>query len=118
MGNNTKKGKRGWQAHTPNDLTRGIVTGALCGGLTQDQAAALAGISADTMRKYYPDEVLNAKNDAIKIISGKLVEKAKAGDNACMFFYLKTQGGWREVNRTEVTGENGVPLVAVIREKE
>jgi hypothetical protein len=46
--------------------------------------------------------------------------KAKEGDLGAMCFYLKTQAGWRETKRTELTGGDGEPLqqtIVVLPEK-
>ena len=47
---------------------------------------------------------------AVEAVAGKLLEKARGGDLAAMIFYLKTQAGWREVNRMEVSGPEGGPV--------
>lgn len=41
------------------------------------------------------------KARAIGSIAGNLIAKARSGDTACMIFYLKTQGGWRETSVIE-----------------
>lgn len=41
------------------------------------------------------------------IIANKLFETAKEGNVGAMVFFLKTQGGWKETQRTEITGKDG-----------
>jgi hypothetical protein len=36
------------------------------------------------------------------------LERARDGDTACAIFYLKTQGGWRETERREISAEVSV----------
>jgi hypothetical protein len=38
---------------------------------------------------------------AVGSVAQSLITKARAGDTACMIFFLKTQGGWRETTRIE-----------------
>ena len=49
-----------------------------------------------------------------KIAQG-LVQDALEGDNACRFFYLKTQAGWKEGGIKEVTEEKDNELTIVVR---
>ena len=58
------------------------------------------------------------KARAVGAIAQSLIAKARGGDTACMIFFLKTQAGWREKDRLEVTGADGGPVeVAGARER-
>jgi len=43
-------------------------------------------------------------------IASSIIQDALQGDNACRFFWMKTQGGWHETRRSEVTGADGGPV--------
>lgn len=79
-------------------------------GLTNEQCCMLIGVSEDTLQRYFPRELATGRLDVISQVANKLVEKALDGDTACMTFFLKTQAGWRETNRTELTGADGAPV--------
>ena len=85
-------------------------------GLTLDQIADCLGIGERTLRQRFTDseEVSAAykrgRSVAINEVAQTVYQKAKAGEGAFPFFYLKTQAGWREVQRTEVSGPDGGPI--------
>jgi transcriptional regulator with XRE-family HTH domain len=86
---------------------------ALAQYLTQDQIADYLGISRPTLAAIFErDEEAGlrykkGKARAIGVIASNLMNKARDGDIACMIFFLKTQAGWRETNRHEITGADG-----------
>jgi hypothetical protein len=47
---------------------------------------------------------------AICDVAEGLIAKARGGDTASAIFFLKTQAGWRETDRLEVSGVNGGPI--------
>lgn len=75
---------------------------------TQAQMSDYLGISEKTFREIVArDERVSTaykKGRATKIqeVAGFLFDKCAAGDTAAIIFFLKTQAGWREVDR-EVT---------------
>ena len=85
-------------------------------GLTLDQIADCLNIGERTLeRRFSEDTVVLAaykrgKAVAINAVAKTVYQKAKAGEGAFPFFYLKTQAGWREVQRTEVSGPDGGPI--------
>jgi hypothetical protein len=44
-------------------------------------------------------------------IANRLYQKALEGDNTCMIFYLKAQGGWSEKSQVELSGNKEEPVV-------
>jgi transcriptional regulator with XRE-family HTH domain len=86
---------------------------ALAQYLTQDQIADYLGISRPTLAAILDRDEEAAlrykrgKARAIGAVASNLIDKARKGDTACMIFFLKTQAGWRETNRTEITGADG-----------
>ena len=107
----------------PSDDQRRMVEQLAGLGLPRDQIASLVlspatgkGISLNVLYKVFGDElqrgtaVVNAK------IAGNLARIASSPDTtgavvAAAIFWMKTQCGWREVQRMEHTGANGAPLI-------
>ena len=87
--------------------------------LSLEQIGDYFGISAPTfirLRKENATIDLNykaGKSKAIKSVAKGLLQKALEGDTSSMIFYLKTQAGWRETNRTELTGPDGEPIQTI-----
>lgn len=102
----------------PKQLTeeQKIQVEALAALLSQDQIADYFGIVRNTftaMMERDPDileRYKRGKAKAIGSVAKGLLQKAQAGDTACMMFYLKTQAGWRETDRLEHTGAEGQPI--------
>lgn len=46
----------------------------------------------------------------VAAIGRQLFKEAMEGNTTAAIFYLKAKGGWREVQRTEVTGPDGGPI--------
>lgn len=65
-------------------------------GICRNTFRALCGRDPDIARRYR-----RGKAKAIAHVANSLLQKARSGDNAAMFFFLKTQGGWRETARIE-----------------
>ena len=84
--------------------------------LRLDQIADFFGMANSTLRrKMAEDEGIKSayKRGKAKAVSGvgqTLLSLAKAGNITAICFYLKTQAGWRETDRMEHTGADGVPL--------
>ncbi len=104
----------GHPPHVPNQKTRDAVREGSANGMTQEQIAAFMGISHMTLRKYYLPELKLAEYEYVQKAAKKLLQIATADDRetigqqlAASIFILKTRGGWREVNRTEITGKDG-----------
>lgn len=67
-------------------------------------------ISGATLAKHFPTELAQGKLRANVTIAQALYKKAKAGDTACMLFWLKTRMGWHEKQLVEHTGKDGAPI--------
>jgi transposase len=92
------------------EFARAFVVRSVAWGHTQKQIADALDISVPTLSKYFERELLVAKQTAVDAVAQKLFQKAIKGNLGAQIFYLKTQGGWREVSRQEITGPDGVPL--------
>ena len=79
-------------------------------GMTQDEMATVFHISPATMRKAFKAELKDGETVVMAAVKGKLVQKAMNGDNGCMFFLLKTRGGFRETNNHQLLGKDGQPI--------
>lgn len=76
-------------------------------GVSQEDAGNILNFSVDTLMRRYAAEWNKGKSVAKAKIAGKLFEKAMAGDSSCIFFWLKTQAGWRDVTRVDHTSSDG-----------
>lgn len=91
-------------------------------GLTMEQIAAVLGISDTTLyvKQNKNPELLEAlkrgRHRGVATISNALFEKAKAGDNTAMIFYLKNRAPdeWRDRREHGHTGASGGPVEMVI----
>ena len=87
---------------------------------SEEEIALALGVSQATLirRKKTYDDFANAikrgKAKANVFVGGKLMQKIKDGDTASIIFYLKARCGWREVNRTELSGPNGGPIQSAV----
>ena len=99
--------------HEPNEKDRNQVTLMAGIGLTQDQIAKIIGVSDETLRKYYSSELETATSMMNAQVAQNLFRIATskgAGAVASAIFWMKTRGGWREVERKEITGVDGSPI--------
>lgn len=89
---------------------------ALAAYLTQEQIADYLGVSRQTFIAIMdrdPSVSLHYKRgkaNAISAVANGLLQKAREGDNTAAIFYLKTQAGWRETQKLEHSGPDGIPL--------
>lgn len=85
-------------------------------GLNNEQIASALGISERKLyysKKFsaeFADAIKRGKAKGIVKVANALMEKALAGDTTAMIFFLKAQGNWREIKRTELTGADGAPI--------
>jgi hypothetical protein len=84
-------------------------------------------ISTDTLVRHFGNELAVGKAKTITLIAGRLVRTALgqnqqagatvADELRAQMFYLKTQAGWREVDRQEVVfpdaGEDDTDAIAI-----
>lgn len=96
--------------HNPTRETRAQVRALFANGLTTEQIGAYLHLSGRAVKIHYKQELKDGFDYTYAIVSGRLVKMAMEGDKTCMIFWLKTKAGWRETNRTEVTGPNGSPI--------
>jgi predicted transcriptional regulator len=82
--------------HIPTDQTRAEVSALKSFGNKDEDIASYLGICADTLVKYYKQELSVAAIKANAVIAKRLYQTAKEGDVKAMMFWLKTRARWRE----------------------
>lgn len=80
-------------------------------GLTVPQTSMLTGIAKRTLQRHYGNELKTARLHASAMLGESVYARGLAGDNACAFFWLKCRARWTEIQRTEITGTDGAPLI-------
>jgi len=85
--------------------------------LTKAQCADFLGISLTTLKeveKRQPevyDSYKRGKSQAIANVANNLVKQAKDGNMSAAIFYLKTQAGWSETQKLDVSGDFPTQIV-------
>jgi hypothetical protein len=106
--------KRGQQPHVPNDVFRSQVKELAEAGWTVERLSAHLKMSEPTFRKYYAADYKEGNSKCLGQITEVLYQVAKDKDHKAFItaniFVHKTQMGWKEVSRTEVTGTDGGPI--------
>lgn len=97
----------------PTDADRQTVEKLAGFGVPFEQIASLiqGGISADTLKKYFAEEMLKGKAKANSQVGQTLFQKAVDGDTAAAIWWSKSQMRWKEVQHHELTGKDGRPLI-------
>lgn len=99
--------KRDTTPHEPTDATRQLVQLHASTGTPQELIARLIGIDPKTLRKHYRDELDLSLAQANAVAAKKLFDNVKAGDNASVFFWLKTRARWSERQEIDHTSSDG-----------
>jgi hypothetical protein len=103
--------KVGRPAHLATDDTRNQVYELSRVGTRYEDIATLLSISADTLTKYYKEELQKGRIEANAVIANTLYEKAKGGDTTSMIFWLKSRAQWKETQKHEHGGDpDGAPV--------
>lgn len=95
------------QEHVPTDETRLIVKLSSALGHNLKRVAERIGISNKTLHKYYQHEIDHGKEELEAELAQGLFQKALNGDNASVFFALKTKFRWRETHHIDNTSSDG-----------
>ena len=89
---------------------------ALAAVLSVEQIADYFGIGKTTFYEIMErqpevsERYKKGKAKAIGSVSQGLLKQAREGNLSAAIFYLKTQAGWRETQKLEHSGPDGVPL--------
>lgn len=107
--------EKGRPPHKPTETDRATAKRLSALGCSHEDIATRLKISADTLVKYYQDELDEGRIDANSAIAGTLFQQAKKGNTAAAIFWLKTRARWRETNSDKddddkkVIFEGGLP---------
>lgn len=88
--------------------------------LTQNQIADFLGITDRTFREKLTTDAritsayARGRAKAIAAMGRSVFRDGLAGDSQAARFYLSTQGGWRETQKHEHSGEGGGPIEWVV----
>lgn len=104
------RASKGRPAHKPTDEKKSLVRTLAAVGITHEDIARKLDISADTLVKYYFQELTDGRIDANAQVGKGLFEQAKNGNTAAAIFWLKTRANWKETNVTELVGSDGNPI--------
>ncbi len=104
---------QGRHPFAPTPIQRQVVTMSRGAGVPPDEIARQLGVSEKTLRKRFREEMARGKAMVVARIGAKVVQKALAGDNTMIQFYLNRFGGslWHDKQRHEHTGKNGAPTL-------
>jgi hypothetical protein len=101
--------------HQPDEKSRKQVSMMSGLGLTHDQIALVLSVSDETLRKHYKKELATGAAKTTALVGQNLFNIATGSGQGAVtaaIFWMKTRAGWREVNRTEITGpDNGAVKV-------
>lgn len=87
----------------------------------EEEIALALGVSYSTLlnRKKesaeFRDAIKRGKAKANVFVGGRLMSLIKEGNAAATIFWLKAKCGWREIQRTELTGADGKPIQATVK---
>lgn len=101
----------GRKPKTPTKKQRLQVQALAAVGTTHDAIAQFIGWSRHTIEKHFGMELATGRAQIIAMVGAGLVAKAISGNMTASIFFLKTQAGWRETSRTEITGADGKDLL-------
>ena len=109
--NNKNVDKGGRPPHLPNGDTRNKVFMLSTVGTRHEDIATVLNISADTLTKYYHDELAKGRIEANASVAETLFKQAKEGNTTAMIFWLKSRAKWKETSQHEISGNpDGTPV--------
>lgn len=99
--------------HKPTDESRRNVRGLAGLGMTVDDISRLVGITENTLRKHYPNEMAKGRAEANVRVSEALFKAAtRANPNVmAQMFWLKNRAGWKDLAVN--AGEEGASSLRV-----
>jgi len=88
------------RSHVPTDESRRVVRGLAGLGMIVDDVARLAGITENTLRKHYTEEMAIGRAEANVRVSRALFQaatKAERPNVVAQMFWLKNRAGWKDI---------------------
>ena len=105
------KDKGGRPPHLANETTRNKVFMLSTVGTRHEDIATVLNISADTLTKYYHNELAKGRIEANASVAETLFKQAKEGNTTAMIFWLKSRAKWKETSQHEISGNpDGTPV--------
>jgi hypothetical protein len=105
------KDKGGRPRHLPDATTRNKVFMLSTVGTRHEDIATVLNISADTLTKYYKEELDKGRIEANASVAETLFKQAKEGNTTAMIFWLKSRAKWKESTQHEISGNaDGTPI--------
>ena len=112
FGSKVASGKKdGRPVFIPTEDQKFLVAMMSSTGVPHERQAKALGVNSKTLRKYFKEELQVGRDRAHAEIGGALYKRALDGNVPAQIFYLKTQAGWREAQRLELTGAEGRDLI-------
>lgn len=105
-----KKHPGGRPPFEPTEEQRRIVNVMAAGGFQQLAIASALGISDNTLRKYFAEELEAGGAKAHASVVANLFKQATKDDprsTAAAIFWTKTRLGWKDTSQMELSGPNG-----------
>jgi hypothetical protein len=96
------KRPRGKPPYEPNKMHREMIKVFRAAGFTEKETAKKIGICYNTLRKYYPEELANAKRDWEFIAVRGLLDHVSQKNLNAIRFYLMCQCGWTPTQKHEI----------------
>jgi hypothetical protein len=79
-------------------------------GLTWSQISGVLKVPERTLQRYCQEDYNDGKAQKGAIAVAKLWQLVEGGHPASIFFFLKTQMGWKETSKNELSGPDGKPI--------
>ena len=88
----------------------------LAASVTKQQLADYFGICFNTLQRCIEEDprvneaYRRGRARAVIDVAGSILSEARNGNVSAAQFYLKTQAGWKETDRKEISGPDGAPI--------
>lgn len=108
-----KQGRPKWTP-TEQDIAKAEELVAM--GHTMENVGLLLNKNRDTLFERikdtpeFSDAIKRGRSGADNLVLSEYWKKIKAGETACILFYMKTRMGWKETQVVENTGKDGGPI--------
>ncbi len=99
-------GKPGPPVYVPTAKASKRIRALAMLGLAKEKIARDAGISLNTLKKYYERELAEGDLEAYAQVAGRLFRKAMDGDTIAMIFWMKARIGWKDRPDTTTVNHN------------
>jgi|TARA_R110000796_G_scaffold78827_2_gene175607 hypothetical protein len=95
----------------PSDQQRHLVHMMTINGVKQEDQAKALRISRKVLAKNFKEELTLGRITTTANVAGALYRNAMEGNVSAQIFWMKSQAGWREADRLEITGAEGKDLL-------